>query len=219
MAASEQARRTVIRNCKYRPIARIIQHKKANGAIVRFVADPAVDLVWLTERAEGLRNAIADDDFDRSVLDNNADYIDSFIAALERMKFPKADYASPQDASASMQIEGVKVAVDVRFSLQRITKTNKVKVGAGALRYAKGKVLPEEVGLWQSAFMHGYLGVIHDPDDAKPDKALCITIDAFSGKVHAAPTDAVRRFNNMIAACATIAERWPNVAPPDGAIL
>jgi hypothetical protein len=36
---------------------------------------------------------------------------------------------------------------------------------------------------------------------------------------HEAPTDSVSRFKNMEAACASIAERWPNVAPPPNAVL
>jgi hypothetical protein len=34
-----------------------------------------------------------------------------------------------------------------------------------------------------------------------------------------APGSAITMFANMKAACQTIAERWPNVPPPKGAIL
>jgi len=54
---------------------------------------------------------------------------------------------------------------------------------------------------------------------AEPEHKLCVTIDAYTGVAHAAPTDAVRRFQNMRAACETIAEWWPRVAPPTGAVL
>ena len=33
MAASERARRTIVEGCKYRPIARLVQHKEATLAI------------------------------------------------------------------------------------------------------------------------------------------------------------------------------------------
>jgi hypothetical protein len=54
---------------------------------------------------------------------------------------------------------------------------------------------------------------------AEPELKLCVTVDAYAGAYHAAPTTAVSRFNNAEAACATIAERWANVTPPPGAII
>ena len=79
--------------------------------------------------------------------------------------------------------------------------------------------LPVETAKWQSAFLFGRLRqVITDPT-IDPEQKLCITIDAYSGKCHAAPSDAVSRFGNMAAACASISERWDNVTPPAKAIF
>ena len=52
-----------------------------------------------------------------------------------------------------------------------------------------------------------------------PEKKLCVTVDAFAGKSYPAPGDAASRFKNMQAACESIAERWDNVKPPEGAIF
>jgi len=102
--------------------------------------------------------------------------------------------------------------------LRRTTKSNKVRIGAASLRYAKGKPLPPDVAAWQSAFLVGYIGQDASQDNAEPEGKLCLTIDAYSGVCHSAPTDAVRRFQNMKAACATIAESWSNMPPPIGAV-
>jgi hypothetical protein len=56
-------------------------------------------------------------------------------------------------------------------------------------------------------------------DGAEAERNLSLTLDAHSCDTHPAPSDSVRRFQNMEAACATIAQRWPNVAPPPNAVL
>lgn len=87
------------------------------------------------------------------------------------------------------------------------------------LRYSKGKALSIEVGEWQSAYLFGYLSAIEAEKDAQPECKLCVAINAYSGSIYAAPSDAVSRFHEMETACATIAERWPTIAPPSGAVL
>jgi hypothetical protein len=42
-------------------------------------------------------------------------------------------------------------------------------------------------------------------EDAEPEGKLCVTIDAYTGGRHLAPTNAVTRFKEAEAACATIA--------------
>ena len=91
----------------------------------------------------------------------------------------------------------------MQFRLRRLTRTNKVRWGGGMLRYAKGKPLPTAVAEWQSAFLFGYIGMATDDTDGSlAEHALGLTVDVHSGVAHPAPTDAVRRFQNMKAACA-----------------
>jgi hypothetical protein len=88
------------------------------------------------------------------------------------------------------------------------------------LRYSKSRPLPRAVGEWQAALLLGHLRALNAaPDEEDPDGKLCLVLDAQSGALHAAPGDAARRFGQIAAACASIAERWPNVAPPAGAVL
>jgi hypothetical protein len=218
MAASETARRTIVRGCKYQAIVRVIQHNEAKVAVARFIRDGMVDSGRLTEKAQALRDRIADTDFDRDLLDHNADYIDRFVKIHGVVSLPAADILAP-GKTEPFEVHGVKVTPELHFRLQRTTKTNKVKVGAGMLRYAKGKALAPNVAEWQSAFIHGYLTAHPIEEAVEPEGKLCLTVDAYSGAVHAAPGDAVRRYQNMMAACASIAERWPNIAPPPGAVF
>jgi hypothetical protein len=67
--------------------------------------------------------------------------------------------------------------------------------------------------------MLGYLHQTVTEPQAEAEGKLCLTIDASGGVCHSAPTDAVSRFNNMEAACATISEWWPNIAAPEGAVI
>lgn len=216
MVASETARRTIVRDSKYRPIARIMQHNEAKMAVSKFVRSGGDDPTQLTDTATQLRSRMADNDFERDLYDHNADYIEKFAEVHRKIEMPVAELMAA-GAYQPLTANGVKVSPDIQFRLKRITRTNKIKVGASVLRYAKGKAAPEEACMWHSAFLFGYLGETGD-GTVEPEHKLCLTIDAYAGIAHAAPTDAVRRFSNMLAACASIAERWPNVAPPPNAV-
>ena len=86
------------------------------------------------------------------------------------------------------------------------------------LRYAKGKPLAAAVGDNQSAAIFGLLSMSKS-EGLEADKTICITLDAATGKVFPAPGAAGSIFANMKAACASIAERWPNIKPPKGAVI
>jgi hypothetical protein len=218
MTASESKRRTIVRNCKFRPIARLIQHDEAKTSVARFIRTDRSDLSSLDQDAERLRTRLTDSEFERDLFDNNADYIERFSEIHHLIEFPEAEFLSP-GAAAHFTMKGVRVSPDIRFRLRRVTRANKIRIGAGTLRYAKGKALDEQTATWQSAFIFGYLGNTAVEVDATPERQLCLTVDAYAGVSHIAPGDSARRFNNMLAACESIAERWPNIAAPLGALL
>lgn len=217
MAASEVARRTIVRDCKFRPIARITQHNEAKLEVSKFIRGSREDTSSLRDAAENLRSRMADSDFDRDLFDHNADYIDRFAQVQDRIEFPHAE-CLPAGAANPMVAHGVKINPDIQFRFRRVTRTNKIRIGAGVLRYSKGRAANVEAALWQSAFLFGYLGQTNE-EMAEPEHKLCLTIDAYAGVVHAAPGDAVRRYGNMLAACASIAERWPNIPEPSNCVL
>jgi hypothetical protein len=107
----------------------------------------------------------------------------------------------------------------ILFRLRLTTKTNEVRIGGGMVRYAKNRPLNPETAAWQSSLLLGYLDLINADPGEVPEGKLCVTVDAFAGKSYSAPGDALSRFKNMRAACESIAERWDNVKPPDGAIF
>jgi hypothetical protein len=219
MAASETAKRSVIGGCKYQTLARVFQHDEARAAVGKFIRSGSPSIGVLIMKAEELRARLADSDFDRSQLDVNADYIAHFTKVADQFLLPPHASVEIPGKSAPFTINGVKVNPQIIFRLRRQTKTNKIMIGAGTLRYAKGAPLKEEIALWQSAFIHGYLKATASEVGVTPDIRLCLTVDAVTGKCHAAPSDAIRRFSNMSAACASIAERWPNTRPRSGAVL
>ncbi len=219
MAASDRAARTIIRNCKYQPIARVVQHDEAKSTVAKFIRDgEGGNKAHLLEKAQALRQRLADNDFDRDLFDHNADYIERFESMSDQLILPDAEMLSPGKI-APIDMKGVKVTADIQFRLRRLTKTNKVRVGGGMLRYAKGKALSADIAGWQSAFLFGYLSTVPPEDGAESEQKLCLTVDAYSGIAFAAPTDSTSRFQNMKAACETIKEWWPNITPPPGAVL
>lgn len=218
MAASEQAKRTIVRDCKYRPIARLLQHDEAKIAVAKHIRSGGDDTTALSDAAQKLRDRIADDSFERSLYDSNADYIDRFAKVSGDLVLPDAELLVPGKGVA-LSMADVKVTSEIHFRLRRLTKTNKVRVGAAMLRYGKNKALSPDVAEWQSAFLFGLLGVVPPEDGAQAEHKLCLTVDAYAGKAYEAPTNAAQRFKNMEAACASIAERWPNIKPPPNAVL
>lgn len=215
MAASERGKRSIVAACKYPPSARLVQHDAAKNIISNWerAGRPGVDV--LTDKAQGLRDKLEEDPFLRDVLDHNADYVDRYAKVFEGVTLPKADFMPPRKFGA-LVMNGVKVAFDPNLLFQRTTKTNEIRVGGAMFRYAKGKALSPEAAAYQSAFIFGYWNHIGDAEGVKADHKLCVTIDAYKGVCYAAPGDALTRFKNMNAACASIAEWWPNISPPSG---
>lgn len=219
MAASERKRRTIIEGCKYRPIARLHQHKEAPIAIAHALRHGTATPEGLKERAGMIRAKIATDDFDAFTNETNADYVEAFSKVVAGLELPEAEIL-PGNSFPDFDIRGTKVTFAPNLMLRRlIKKTNKVRRGALMLRYAKGSPLSPTVGGYQSAAAFGLLGMVKDEETGEPDKTLCLTLCALAGKPYAAPTNSVSIFHNMRAACETIAERWPNIKPPKGAIL
>lgn len=217
MAASEQVRRSIVRDCKYRRIARIVQHKEARAVISNHLRNGG-ETSELIAKATQIETKLSDDDFGKSLNEYNADYIRQFAKVCEKLALPDAEIY-PANGSSSFVVDGVKVTYTPLLLLSRLTKTNKLKIGAIMLRYARGKPLANEAALNQSAAIFGFTKKVEEEQAAEADKTLCLTIDAYSGIAHEAPGKAVYMFNQMKAACATIAERWPNIAPPPKAVF
>lgn len=218
MAASEQTKRSIVQSCKYRSTARVVQHNEAKAVVSSSLRRGPPDAEALLAKAEQIRHKLADDDFDAEVNDHNAGYIERYAKIAAQVTLPKADLA-PGEKFTPLMIGGVSVSFYPQLLLQRVSKTNVIKRGALMLRYAKGKSLPADVATWQSAGIFGYLRTLDVADMTEAEKALCLTLDAHTGQTYEAPSKAIYMFNEMKAACTSIAERWPAIVPPKSAIL
>lgn len=218
MAASERKRRSIVEGCKYRPIARLVQHKEATITISGALQKGPVNPQALKEKADFIRNKLASDDFEALTNEVNADYVEKFSEVVANIKLPEADVL-PGKVFPPIKISGVKVRFSPHLLLRRIDKSNKQRRGAFMLRYAKGKPLAPTVGGFQSAAAFGLLREYAPEEGAEVDKSICVTLDASTGVLYPAPGAALSMFANMKAACQTIAERWPNIKPPKGAII
>ena len=216
--ARERAKRSIIRNSKFRPIARLIQHNHAKVAIASFYLDEKQSVTFLKERADRIRNRIADTPFEEDTNKHNSDYIERFSSVCDKLIMPKAEFYAVGRAEP-LVLNGVRVTTDICFGLRRLTRTNEARIGVAALRYSKGTPLSQEAALWHAAYLYGYLARMNQGSDLKPDRALCVVIDAYSGVAHLSPSDSVTRFREMEAACETIAERWPKIAAPPRALI
>jgi len=218
MAASERRRRTIIRDCKYRKIAQVINHQLAKAFIADFLKKGSQQPSELNDEADRLRNMMADTPFYRDVYDNNADFLQAYADTFDSSKLPTAEIV-PFDEDFKIDLNGVNLNPDIKLALQRTTKTNRLRTGLFTIRYAKNKPLDEETGLWQSSILFGCRKMIDTEDETAAEQKLCVTLDACTGKMIEAPGDALSRFQNVEAACQSISERWDSVEPPPGAVL
>ncbi|MDF3606152.1 hypothetical protein PE067_08425 [Paracoccus sp. DMF-8] len=219
MVASERARRTIIRDCKFPRIARVMQHDLAKSFITNALRSGELSSMSLREEGDRMLNMMADTDFEREKIDNNGDFLLAYAEVFSMETLPSTCEIVDADTSFRASINGVDVRPDIRFGLVRVTRTNRLRTGLGTIRYAKNKPLDVEAGSYQSSMLFGFRKMMDVHDDDAPEAKLCVTLDCASGRFIPAPSDATRRFQNMEAACATIAERWDNIEPPDGAVI
>jgi hypothetical protein len=105
MAASERKRRSIVEGCKYRPIARLVQHKEATLTISEAIRSGPLSSQALKEKADFIRSKLADDDFEALTNEVNADYVEKFSEIVANIKLPDADVlpgkadGAPQAAS------------------------------------------------------------------------------------------------------------------------
>lgn len=218
MAGSEQARRTLLKSCKFRPVARMIQHIEAKMAITNYIKMGAKNPEELREKAQQILNKMTVDDFEESTNLHNANYIKCFANVSDLSELNDTAKESAGKAT-KFNVNGVAVRFDPALSLTRTTRTNKLRRGVVMLRYQKGKALPEATAGFQSAAAFGLLRMQHGDDSKEPDGALCLTLDCHTGIFHPAPSKANYLFKEMQAACSSIKERWAAIEPPNCAVF
>ena len=77
----------------------------------------------------------------------------------------------------------------------------------------------DDVRAYHSSVLFGCCKMIGLQNPTAPEEKLCLTLDCATGRFISAPSDATRRFQNIEAACQTIAEWWGSIEPPEGAIF
>ena len=73
-----------------------------------------------------------------------------------------------------LDINGLSVRFGHHLFLRRTTTTNKQRIGAVMLRYAKGETLGVDVAEWQAAGMFGFLRMAYEAEAAEPERKLCV---------------------------------------------
>lgn len=219
MAGSDRKKRAILIGCKYRPIAKLLQHKQARIVVAAALRDGEKDPQKLKEKADAVRNKLATDDFDALTNEANADFIERFSKIAADIELPPAEVL-PGKVFPAVGVNGVKVRFSPNLLFRRVMpKTNKIKIGSLMLRYAKGKALGVPTGEYQSALIFGLLNEVKEEEAADPDKPLCLTLDVVGAVLYPAPGKSVSMYANAKAACMTIAEQWPNLPPPPGAVI
>lgn len=95
MAASEQVKRSIVRSCKYQPIARLVQHDEAKAIIAEFLCSATPDVEFLRARVERMEARFFDNQFDADVNGHNCDYVKRFMAIRGLIDLPAAVLRMP----------------------------------------------------------------------------------------------------------------------------
>lgn len=218
MAASAQARRSIVQKSKYKSLARTFQHQIARKTISDHLIDGNPLPGDLASKGEDVRNRLADEDFYKQLYGYNADFIEAFAGVGGMFNFVSFELMVPQNIGTP-EYNGTKVKFTPSLLTYRRTKVNTQKIGGIMFRYAKGSPVAKEVAEWQAAFMYGYFAESPFIEEAKPENKLCQVLCAVAGATYQAPSNSTYKFNEMKAVCSDIAEKWANVKPPPGAII
>lgn len=218
MAASNQARRGIVQKCKYKSLARVLQHQMARKTITDHLLGGNPLPGDLAEKAQALRERLADTDFDASLNQHNGDFVDAFATHCDGFDASAFNLVAATELEPPAFHETV-VPFTPSLLTYRKTKANTHKIGAIMFRYAKGKPVPQAVAEWQAAFMYGFFSDRPFIEEAKPEGKLCVVWCAVSGERFTVPDKPIYKFNEMKAVCGDISERWANVPPPPGAII
>ena len=219
MVASEIRQRSIVRDYKYRKIARGIQHNRAKTFIANSIKDGTLSAGSLNAEGRQYLDMMADNDFERDTLDINGDFLIAYGEVFSMNTFPKKSGIFAVNTEIKMDFNGVEVNPDIWCGTQRLNFKNRMRIGLMNIRYAKGKPLDEETRRYQFAILFGTRKLIDGKDEVADEEKLCLILDCATGNFIVAPTDATRRFQNVQAACASIAERWENIEPPENAVL
>ncbi|MFX5085348.1 hypothetical protein ABTC40_22145, partial [Acinetobacter baumannii] len=80
---------------------------------------------------------------------HNAEYLERFAMVHEALALPEAEILPPGPPLA-LDLNGVHVPVELQVRLRRTTRAKALRIGAGMLRYRRGRTAPMEAALWQS---------------------------------------------------------------------
>ncbi|MEV8640333.1 hypothetical protein AB0V79_08345 [Mesorhizobium ciceri] len=217
MNASEQARRSILRSCKYQPKAAVIQHHDAKKMVAESMVNGKINHDMLTQKLGLYGGKITDTDFEAEVKQHNIDYVNCVLTmGCQPIKGTDFDRCK---ISKKLDFNGTEISFFPDLLVARTNQKNNRKIGAINFRYSKSAKLPEKTAGYQSALMFGVFRDEPFEPEAMAERDLCQTLDCFNGKVYVAPTNAVYLYNEMKAACGAIAYQWPNIEPPTGAIF
>lgn len=113
MAASETAKRSIVRNAKYHAAVRVIQHDEAKVIVAKFLLSGNTNIESLLEQAALLKLRIADSQFDRDLYDHNSDYVARFAKMFGELVLPDAQ-VSPVGDHPAIVLNGTKVTADLQ---------------------------------------------------------------------------------------------------------
>ena len=203
MGASPSRRRAIIRDQREPREVKILHCRQARTSVASFLFDPDHDPKILNRAIDAERRQTPATKWQKQEIASNIEALQCGLD-LSLAAFSGARAERPPADRGAISLGGVKVVV--RPDLLLRDRDGRL-VGAAKLYFVKRIPLSKESGAFVATALRRLMELAYH---AEPRPELCLFVDVFAKKVHAAPHAFKKRMKDLHDACEEIAGRWAN---------
>lgn len=209
LTANAAKRRRIIEAQK-RPVTfRLNWYESAQNTICNFLLDQDRDESIISSEIEKLYSAIPENDQDESKNITNAEALESFLEAYEKIDFNGLVLQRESNQCPKLRCGATDISVRPEI-IAAGNYRNLPIVGGLKLYFSKDNRLDDNSSKYITAVLFKYLED-HRSSKGSPNRSFTLVMDVFGGVVYNAPISRSRRFKDIDAACEEIALWWPTL--------
>jgi hypothetical protein len=221
LTASPPRRKTIIQSAKFPKTSVVAKYSKARDGLGEFLADNTRSLNRLAQTADFLdkrQNRPGASDWVKQDSRLSLEALDVFQRSYNKLGLPKLACRSVIGPLPSMPVGPMKIGVSIDLTTHRPVMSGKDHVGGLVFLFSKGESSGKNrierckiISGLIFVYVTRHLGTLGDAD-----RKLCFALDVLQGVGYQPPGTFAQKMKQVEEACAEIADRWPNIEPPDG---